>query len=305
VLTGSPARRPDATALFLLVAFGLSWTAQIVILFFGGIEGSAFRTLAPLIMFTPAVAALIACRAEATRFLRLLAFRPRILLLVLAATLPAITALLATFLIARLVQEANPLVLVEGARVVVRKGAPFLVTGSQGWPTFCGNLAVSISGLSLAGGLLAVGEEIGWRGYLQPRLVARFGPLRGLAILGLVWALWHVPMVLDGYVFPSTPVLGAFVLFPLVGVGLSYFLGWLRMETGTIWPAVLAHGSYNAFFSTLVFAMNLDRGARVAYAVIVALTLATGIASLPLIHRAWSRTRRPTAAISPYGHDAG
>ncbi len=90
---------------------------------------------------------------------------------------------------------------------------------------------------------LAFGEELGWRGYLLPRLQS-LGALPALLVSGIVWGLWHAPIVLLGYNYPSAPVLG--VLF-MVGLStiMGIIIGWLRLASGSIWPAVAAHGALN------------------------------------------------------------
>lgn len=91
----------------------------------------------------------------------------------------------------------------------------------------------------------AAGEEIGWRGYLQPALTARLGLVPALVLGGVLWGAWHAPVLLLGYNFG---------LYDLRGVGLMCFacvllgvwLGWLRGVSGSVWPAALAHGAFNA-----------------------------------------------------------
>lgn len=90
----------------------------------------------------------------------------------------------------------------------------------------------------------AAGEEIGWRGYLPPRLIAAGVP-HPLFISGIVWGLWHVPLVISGYVTGGSSMLTV-PLFLLSTVALSYVLGILRLRSGSIWPPVLAHATINA-----------------------------------------------------------
>ncbi len=93
--------------------------------------------------------------------------------------------------------------------------------------------------------LPAAGEEIGWRGYLFPRLLDRLGP--GLAVLvsGVIWGLWHAPLILLGYNYPSNPVLGLAAMCVFT-TGIGAILAWLAQRGGSIWPAALGHGALNA-----------------------------------------------------------
>ncbi len=88
------------------------------------------------------------------------------------------------------------------------------------------------------------GEEWGWRGYLLPRLLP-LGQWRALVLGGVIWGLWHAPLILLGYNYPQHPVPGV-LFFTLVCVLLGILLGWMRLATGSLWPAVISHGSLNA-----------------------------------------------------------
>lgn len=91
----------------------------------------------------------------------------------------------------------------------------------------------------------AAGEEIGWRGYLLPRLVEAEVP-RPLLLSALVWAVWHLPLILSGqYVAgPSRALSAAGFVLTIVGIGLV--IGWMRLTTGSVWPAIALHGVWNA-----------------------------------------------------------
>ena len=93
------------------------------------------------------------------------------------------------------------------------------------------------------------GEEFGWRSYLQIRLLGQ-RPLLAAVTTGLIWGVWHYPINLRGYNFPGHPMLGL-LLFPVSTVLLSIIFGWLRLKTGSIWSASLAHAATNAIGASL------------------------------------------------------
>jgi len=98
---------------------------------------------------------------------------------------------------------------------------------------------------SLVGVVTAAGEEIGWRGFMLTRLVDSGVPYPML-VSGIVWSLWHVPAILSGqYAAGPYPWLSA-LTFVAFGVGISVFWGTLRLQTGSVWGAVLGHSSWNA-----------------------------------------------------------
>ena len=87
------------------------------------------------------------------------------------------------------------------------------------------------------------GEEFGWRGYLQVRLLDD-RPLLAAVVTGIIWALWHLLINLRGYNFPDQAMLGMAV-FTVSAIMLSIVFGWLRLRTGSIWSASLAHSATN------------------------------------------------------------
>jgi len=87
------------------------------------------------------------------------------------------------------------------------------------------------------------GEEFGWRGYLQPRLVTKSPELTAI-YTGVIWGVWHWPLTLRGYDFPDRPVLGS-VLLVVLAILFSYIFEWLRQKSKTIWTSSLAHASTN------------------------------------------------------------
>lgn len=90
----------------------------------------------------------------------------------------------------------------------------------------------------------AAGEEIGWRGYMLPRLMAS-GVRAPITISGLVWALWHLPLIFGGQ-FNSIPHSTASIcIFAADIIGQGYILAWMRLSSGSIWPCIWTHGLWN------------------------------------------------------------
>lgn len=83
------------------------------------------------------------------------------------------------------------------------------------------------------------GEEYGWRYYLQPVMQKRFGLRKGVLLLGLVWAVWHLPVDFMYYTVEDGPVM--FLVQIITCVSLSIFLGYAYMRTQNIWVPVAMH----------------------------------------------------------------
>jgi uncharacterized protein len=97
----------------------------------------------------------------------------------------------------------------------------------------------------------SLGEEIGMRGYLQPRLMS-LGRTRALLLVGLVWATWHQVLIfLTPVDFPTGNLLLFLPLFYGTIVAASLLFGYLRIYTGSVWPASIAHSVHNAAWPLL------------------------------------------------------
>ena len=98
--------------------------------------------------------------------------------------------------------------------------------------------------------LLAVGEEVGWRGLLYPQLKARFGKGKGWLIGGLIWSVWHWPLMwLIGYEYGTDyvgfPVVGM-LIFCIFATAAGVVCDWLYEKSGSIWFPSIFHGAINA-----------------------------------------------------------
>jgi membrane protease YdiL (CAAX protease family) len=97
----------------------------------------------------------------------------------------------------------------------------------------------------------ALGVEIGMRGYLQPRLMS-LGRTRALLLVGLVGASWHMPLYcFMAKLFPVGNVLFFVPLFYGTMVAVSFLFGYLRIYTGSTWPASIAHAVHNSAWGPL------------------------------------------------------
>jgi uncharacterized protein len=107
----------------------------------------------------------------------------------------------------------------------------------------------------LLGLIITFGEEYGWRGFLQPELI-KLGRIRGVFLLGVIWGIWHWPMIWMGYNYPGQPVLGS--LFMVVYcIILAYFLAYAVFKSKGVWTAAYLHALNNQtlyFFSVFVVA---------------------------------------------------
>jgi len=94
--------------------------------------------------------------------------------------------------------------------------------------------------------IFAFGEEYGWRGYIQDLLLEKFSILKTLLITGVIWGLWHAPLIAMGYNYHQYPLPGVF-LFTLWTIFVGIFFGWLKIKSKSVLTAALGHGAINAY----------------------------------------------------------
>ena len=95
--------------------------------------------------------------------------------------------------------------------------------------------------------LFAMGEELGWRGFLLPKLLP-LGQWKAILISNIIWGLWHAPAIIQGHNYPGYPISGIFMM-AVFSVLLGMILSWLYLNTKSPWAPALAHGSLNAIAS--------------------------------------------------------
>ncbi|WP_315092898.1 CPBP family intramembrane glutamic endopeptidase [uncultured Cellulomonas sp.] len=137
-------------------------------------------------------------------------------------------------------------------------------------------------------------EELGWRGYLEPRLAALGVPaLRRHLAVGALWAVWHVPYIVAlGDEYTDLPLAAQLPLFSVAVLAMAVIWGVARDRTGSVWPAVLGHGIANAVAFPLLAAdvvvidNPLVHAARPEGLVVLALLVLTAV----VVHRRWGGT---------------
>ncbi len=106
--------------------------------------------------------------------------------------------------------------------------------------------------------LFALGEELGWRGFLLPRLLP-LGQWRAILLSSAIWGVWHAPAILQGHNYPGgRPVLGVFMMIVFCLL-LGVIFSWLYLQTHSPWTPTLAHGSLNATAGlSILFLADVD-----------------------------------------------
>jgi membrane protease YdiL (CAAX protease family) len=138
----------------------------------------------------------------------------------------------------------------------------------------------------LQSGVSATGEEIGWRGFLVPALAQRMS-FTGVALVsGVIWAVWHFPLIVFGTYTSDAPKWVALPCFTVMIVATGAIAAWLRLKTGSVWPAALFHASHNAVTQWLFDPMTVETGKAAWFAGEFGISLAaTSVLCAALIWR--------------------
>lgn len=111
--------------------------------------------------------------------------------------------------------------------------------------------------LSCGSGL---GEEIGWRGLLVPELAKRFSFAGTALISGVIWAVWHYPVLLFADYNGGTPAWYGLSCFTVCVIGIAFVFAYARLESGSVWPAAILHGSHNLWIQGVFDPLTGDTG---------------------------------------------
>jgi membrane protease YdiL (CAAX protease family) len=243
--------------IFLVIAFSLSWSMALVIYLTGGLAGSpeiipgvpitlAVVLIAAGYMLSPAIAHVL------TRLITREGWRQMYLIpnprrewpfWLMAWFGPAVLTILGGALFFAIFPHYFDAGLATLTAMLAAGGGPAL----NPWLIVVIQTAAAILIAPLINSFFTLGEEFGWRAYLQPKLLP-LGVRPMFVISGLIWGVWHWPIIAMGHNYgldyPGAPWLGllAMVWFTFI-VGI--FLGWLTLRAGSVWPAVIGHAALN------------------------------------------------------------
>lgn len=222
--------------LYIAIAYGLIWGAGLVFYLSGTNVASfagATQLLASFCMFIPLVATLICQKSSKEPLLRNVGISWKVnrwwfFGWLIVPLIPLLTILFTHWTI----------------------GLSFNVPGV---PLGFMNKPVGMVGITLLSGmvagvtinaLFAFGEEIGWRGYLLKQFEGK-NFLTTSIIIGIIWGLWHAPLILLGHNYPQHPQWGVLMMV-VMSIPLSFIIQYFRVKSGSVIVAAVMHGTFNA-----------------------------------------------------------
>ena len=230
---------------YLLTAFLLAWVLMVGGISLIGVNLLFYQALVALAMFAPLLGVLVTCRGLGTAKTGIhwkLPLKGRLGYYALALWGPALLTLAGGVLYFALFPGQFDGTLSLLAQQLGMESFPLSLLLLQ--VLQCVTIAPIINIL------FALGEEVGWRGWLTPTLQAKLGQIPGVVVSGVIWGLWHAPLILlAGYQYglgypgaPWTGLVGMCLFTTVIGILFS----WLYERTQSIWAPALAHGAINA-----------------------------------------------------------
>ena len=113
---------------------------------------------------------------------------------------------------------------------------------------------------SLQSLLSATGEELGWRGFLVPTLARTMSFGRTALLSGAIWAGWHMPLIVLADYNNGAPAWYSVLCFGVMVTALGVPFAWLRLRSGSVWPAAILHATHNLFVQAFFDRVTVDTG---------------------------------------------
>ena len=275
-----------ATYLYLVLTLAFSSVFWALIIWSGHL-GSGYGNLVYGLMWCPALAALVSCRVLGRSFSSLAWRWPGDRYIAIACLLP-------------LAYAAVAYGVVWGLRLggwnsgfVIPVAKSFGLRGMPAWGSLALYLVLTSTVGMLSNLTWALGEEVGWRGFLVPELAKQMSYTKLSLLSGIIWAAWHSPILLFADYNAGTNRWYALACFTVMVVSMSFAMAWLRLKSGSLWSAALLHGSHNMFVQEIFDPLMRDTGRTRWYTTEFGIGLALTIAAWATYF--WSRR----AELSP------
>lgn len=111
----------------------------------------------------------------------------------------------------------------------------------------------------------ALGEEIGWRGFLVPELYKNLGFTKTSLLSGFIWGVWHLLILLFADYHSEAPLWYAILCFMALVISMSFVYTWVRIKSGSLWTAVILHASHNLFIQNIFTHLTENTGNTTYY----------------------------------------
>ncbi|HEY3289477.1 MAG TPA: CPBP family intramembrane glutamic endopeptidase [Anaerolineae bacterium] len=246
--------------IYLAIAFGIAWLGSLVIYLTGGLANNplSLPILTIVVMGAPTYAHLLT-RVVTREGWHNLYLRPKFKqgwrYMLLCWVAPAVLTIIGMVVFFALFPQyfdpnltvTRNLLTSAAQRAGATNSAAGLAANISPWLFVAIQTVQALLLAPILNGLFTLGEEFGWRAYLQPKLLA-LGKRKAILITGVIWGIWHWPIIAMGHNYGlgyfGSPWLGMLMMVWFT-VLLAALLGWATIQSGSVWPAVIGHAAVN------------------------------------------------------------
>lgn len=232
---------------FLIITFGVTYTIEGALILTGfrltGISPLYGQLIIAGVMWVPAIATVITIKLITHEGFAITNFRIGALKPYLTSALVVPACFITTYTLTWLLGLGEPDWQLADFRTLLASTG----TETSTMPSSALILpAVFLSSLFLGptiNGIFGFGEEFGWRGYLLPKLMP-LGKLKAYIIVGVIWGLWHAPLIVVGFNYPGYPLLGI-VGMVVMTTAIGIYINELTLQNRSSILAGWIHGAFN------------------------------------------------------------
>ena len=116
--------------------------------------------------------------------------------------------------------------------------------------------AISIVIMTVISLITAFGEEVGWRGFLLNQLSEGYGKKKAIILNGVIWAVWHWPIIFAGFYISGISLWYCVPVITIDFMLMTVIMSVLRFESDSVWPAVTLHGFHNLFDQVIFISLT-------------------------------------------------
>ena len=247
------------TKIYLFITFALTWIIAFSLMANGGYQNPSAMTMISICMFMPSIGAIVMTIISKQKFKEIWIkpnFKGNLKYYLLAWLSPVVLILfgaLVYFLLFPSQFDGSMSNIINATKNQLLAAGSGAISDEQIKSMIMVQLLTAVFLAPILNFIPCLGEELGWRGYLLPRLLEKYSPLKATIISGIIWGVWHAPMIAMGHNYglgyPTAPwggILSMILFCIFVGALFTY----ITLKTKSCIPAAIGHGMLNGFAST-------------------------------------------------------
>lgn len=244
--------------IFLLSTFIITWTIEFIIMFNGGATNPLYTVALGICMLVPAISVFLTCATTKDGF-KGVWIKPNFkgnlkyyLIGWLSPVILIISGAAIYFLLNPSHFDSNMTFIISSTKDKLLSLGQVVPSDNQLRSILLIQIGTSIFIAPIINFIPALGEELGWRGYLLPRLCEKYKHITAVIISGVIWGIWHAPMIAMGHNYglgyrfaPIGGIVAMIVFCIFVGAIFSY----VSLRAKSAIPAAIGHAMLNGFAS--------------------------------------------------------